>query len=347
MNIDLGQTSNLLVTNVLSPEGSIRQIETLLGSVTIDRCGSLLAFERVAQCGHSHAQTTLIGDVLAERQTTICIDCGLILLCCQHLDSVELLDEHLGTLVESGCVGCGPPIVQVAVLVELATLIVETVSHLVTDHNADSTVVHRVVSLRVVEGGLQNRCGEADLVGGGVVVSVHGLGRHKPLLAIDGLAQFSEVIGRVPSICALDVLPIRQRGVDFERRIILPLVGVADLDGERSELLLSACLRLVAHPLQSLDMLTQRHLQVLDQLGHTHLVLLGEVLGNVHLTYGLAQNRVGHAHSALPAGTLLLCARHLTTEEVERCGVQLVVQIRRCATQAACCKVVLNDLDRG
>ena len=347
MNINLRKASDLLVADILRPEGSIRQVETLLGGVAVDGCGSLLAFERVAQCGHSHAQTTLIGDILTERQATICEDCGLVILCCQHLDSVELLDEHLGTLVESLCVGCGPPIVQVAVLVELATLIVETVSHLVTDHNADSTIVHCVVSLRVVEGRLQNCCGEADLVGGGVVVGVHGLGRHKPLVTIDGLTQLSEVVGSVPSICALDVLPVRDRGVDFERRVILPLVGVADLNGERCELLLSASLRFVAHPLQSLDVLTQSHLQVLHQLGHTHLVLLGEVFRYIHLTYGLAQNRVGHTHSALPAGTLLLCARHLTTEEVERCGVQFVVQVRRCATQATCCQVVLYDLDRG
>ena len=50
----------------------------------------------------------------------------------------------------------GPPVVQIALGVELAALIVEAVRQLVPDHHADAAVVHGVVHVVVVERRLQD-----------------------------------------------------------------------------------------------------------------------------------------------------------------------------------------------
>ena len=66
-------------------------------------------------------------------------------------------------------------------------------SHLVPDDRADPAVVHRIVCLEVEKWRLENRGGEDDLVSHGVVVSVDRLGRHTPLLGVDGFADLGEL----------------------------------------------------------------------------------------------------------------------------------------------------------
>ena len=215
------------------------------------------------------------------------------------------------------------------------------------DHHADGAVVDRVIGIGVVERRLENGRREADLVGRGIVVGVDRLRRHEPFVLVDRLAELAQIVERAPQARGLDVLPVALGGIDRERRIVLPLVGIADLDVERRQLLLRLGLRGVRHPVESGDVLAERRLQVPDQFEHPLLVLGREVFGDVHLAYGLAQHRVGDRHGAFPAGTLLLLAGHLTAEEVERSGIEVVAQVGGRAGEVLSGQVVAQRLDRG
>ena len=215
------------------------------------------------------------------------------------------------------------------------------------DHHADGAVVHRVVGVGVVERRLENGGREADFVGRGIVVGVHRLGRHVPLVLVHGLAQFRNVVGRIPGVGLDDVLPVALRRVDLQRRVVLPLVGIADLHGEGREFLLRLGFRGVGHPVEGGDVLTEGRLQVLHHVEHPGLVLLGEVLGHVHLADGFRKGSVGHRHGALPAGFLLLLARHHAAEEVERRVDEVVAQVAGGCADVLCGEVVADVLQRG
>ena len=71
-------------------------------------------------------------------------------------------------------------------------------------------------------------------------------------------------------------------------------------------------------------MLTKSSLNILHNLEHTLLVLLREVLGNIHFANSLTEDSVRHAHSTLPARLLLLSAGHLAGEKIERSIVKII-----------------------
>ena len=64
-------------------------------------------------------------------------------------------------------------------------------------------------------------------------------------------------------------------------------------------------------------MLAEGYLELADELEYLGLVLLGEILVDVHLAYSLAEYAVGHAHGAFPAGFLFSYTAHLSAEEVK------------------------------
>ena len=70
-----------------------------------------------------------------------------------------LVDEALGSVVESLNRLLGPPVVQIAFLVILPTFIIETVRELVTDHYTDEAVVKTERTLAIEKGRLQNAGG--------------------------------------------------------------------------------------------------------------------------------------------------------------------------------------------
>jgi hypothetical protein len=98
----------------------------------------------------------------------------------------------------------GPPVLQVALGVVLAALVVEAVGELVADGGAGVAVVGRVVHLRVEERRLQDAGGEVDVVDLRVVVRVHRGRGHVPLAAVDGLADLGRS-RRDSNCCAHDV----------------------------------------------------------------------------------------------------------------------------------------------
>src|SRR5450755_4573816 len=74
-----------------------------------------------------------------------------------------------------------PPVPQVSVGVELASLIVEAVDDFVSDDHTDGAVVHGVILGGIEERRLQDASGEVDGVELRIVVGVDGGRGHRPL----------------------------------------------------------------------------------------------------------------------------------------------------------------------
>ena len=83
----------------------------------------------------------------------------------------------------------GPPVLQIALGVELAAFVVEAVGQFVADGAAGVAVVRRVVHLRIEERRLQHAGREVDVVHLRVVVGVHGRRRHAPFAAVDAACR--------------------------------------------------------------------------------------------------------------------------------------------------------------
>ena len=130
-----------------------------------------------------------VTDVLSDREAAVHVQFGGQ----RRGQLVVLINERLRALLESATVRRLPPVVQLSAAVELRTLVVETVTDLVSDDRADPAVVGGLVASGVEERRLQDRGREDDFVEAGVVVGVHRLGGHEPLVTVDGLADLVEV----------------------------------------------------------------------------------------------------------------------------------------------------------
>ena len=95
----------------------------------------------------------------------------------------------MGPFLESGPVLVGPPVPQPPLTVTGRALIVETMADLVADHSADPAVVDCVVGVEGEERRLQDRSRENDFITQRMIVGVHGLRVHQPLVRVDLAAQ--------------------------------------------------------------------------------------------------------------------------------------------------------------
>src|SRR2546430_5416818 len=92
--------------------------------------------------------------------------------------------EPIDALMECLLILPLPPVAQHAACVRLGALIIESVTHLVSDDAADAAVVDRRIRVGVEEGGLKDGGREHHLVERRIVVGVDGLGGHAPLAAL-------------------------------------------------------------------------------------------------------------------------------------------------------------------
>ena len=60
--------------------------------------------------------------------------------------------------------------------------------HLVTDNDANRTIVNSIISIHIKEWRLEDTCREADLIRGWHVVGIYLLRAHEPSSPIDRLA---------------------------------------------------------------------------------------------------------------------------------------------------------------
>ena len=107
-------------------------------------------------------------------------------------------------------------------LVELTSLVVESVSHLMSDNHTDSTVVYGIIRIEIEERRLENACGEADLVCCGIVVCIDSLRTHVPAGAVDGLTVVGKIIFLIEEDSILDIGPVRLCGIDIKLGVVAP-----------------------------------------------------------------------------------------------------------------------------
>ena len=264
----------------------------------------------------------MVGQVLAQRQAPVGVEVG------QHLDGREELGVLVGALGEVLGVALSPPVLHVSVLVVVASGVVEAVGHLVANHHAYGTIVESVVGSWVEERRLEYACGEANLVGGRVVICVNRLRVHEPLVAVDGLAGLGVNAPLGPEAVALyNVLVVRLRGVDVQVGHVYPLVGIANLYVESVELVERVLLGHVAHPALCLDALAKCHLQVVHERLHAFFRRCGEILVYINLAQGLPHHAFHLAGCALPQREVLLAASQGLSEEVELCRNDVIAQV--------------------
>ena len=204
----------------------------------------------------------MVSDVLTEGELAVGMDSR------DDLYLVELGHKHLRLGVELLGVLRRPPVGHIPVLVEQAALVVESVGHLVTDHDSDSSIVDSIVSIGVEERRLKDGSREADLVGRRVVVGVDGLRRHAPFGLVGRLAEFGHIVGCVPGTGGAEVLVVALLRVDVKGRVILPFVRIADLNCEVVQFLVGLGLCGIAHPVELVDVLAEGLLEVINEIQH-------------------------------------------------------------------------------
>src|SRR5688572_7546746 len=314
--VRIGAQAHALLLGALqrSPDSGEGEEETLLGREAVAR-GLGPPLERLLEREVGDPQPADVGDVLAQRERAVhanAVDTGV---------RAVLGLDLLRALLVAARVLRGPPVAQVAVLVEAPAAIVEAVRDLVPDHHADPAVVGRVVGGQVEEGRLQDRRGEDDLVVGRAVERIHDVRRGAPLVAVDRLADPRHAAAVGKAVGVQPVLGERARA-HVGAREVLPLVGIAHLDLHRRELLKRARARLFGHPLDRPQPVAQGLLHVADHLEHACLGLGRERFGDEDLPQPLGHGRLSEAPAddddhALRARGRLLLAEQRALEEVE------------------------------
>ncbi len=197
----------------------------------------------------------------------------------------------------------GPPVSEVSVAVELAAFIVESMSEFVSYDAAHVAIVRCVRCAAVIQRRLKYARGKVNIIGAGVVISVHSRRSNKPLPAIDRLADFRQLApvlkGGSAQGIAEGIVPH-----DDQVGIVSPMVGIPNLVSNSMQLFLGSHLGGGAHPVQGVDVLVHRGLDVLHHLQRGLFVSWRKFLGDVDLSQSFAQSAVCGLDATFPAGSL-------------------------------------------
>ena len=213
-----------------------------------------------------------------------------------------------------------------------------------SDYHADSTIVARIIGIYVEVRSLKDSGREANLICGGIVVSIHSLRRHAPLLAVNRFAPLRVLVLSTEFACILDVLPIRELRVNGKSAIVLPCVGIADFHLEAVELHEGIHLCAVAHPVEGCYMFAKGYFKIIHKVEHLLLRLCGEVFLHIELSYCLAKQAIRHCKCTLPAWLLLLCTRHGAREHLKVGFSKFVAERTACARHILKCHIVADFL---
>src|SRR5437764_3376948 len=123
------------------------EIEALISAHAVDH-RRLPPTQRIMVGIIGRVQAGEIGAVLAKRQRPFDMKSW------QTLVPVVFVDEALAQRLELGDVGVGPPLGESAGGVELRSLIVEVMAHLVANDRANATVIDGGIRIRIKEGRL-------------------------------------------------------------------------------------------------------------------------------------------------------------------------------------------------
>ena len=213
---------------------------------------------------------------------------------------IELRRQRLAGGLEVVEIRFGPPVGEPAGGIELAALVIEAVADLVPDNGAHGAIVVCRVGIRIEIRGLEDGRRKIQCVLQRQIDGVDRLGSHPPLVAIHRLVELGELALVFEQPGALRVA----EGVpfdDFEARVILPPVGIADPDLQRLQLLFRFGLGLGRHPGERVNPPGERFHQILNHRLHLRLGLGREVALHVEPAHRLSERRVRVVHAPLPA----------------------------------------------
>src|SRR5580692_2629794 len=142
---------------------------------------------------------TVVGGILALGQAAVLL----------HPGFRDKLGVFIGNAIAAFVVGFGivrgPPVAQISVLVEFASLVVIAMDGLVPNHSTGSGVVDCVVLGGIEEWWLQNSSWKVDGVGLGIFVGIDCWRSHSPLGSIQRLTNLLELAVHFECRRALDV----------------------------------------------------------------------------------------------------------------------------------------------
>ena len=201
MRVGSRATTDFLWTDIVCPHIGIRQEETLCWRETVNNF-VFLRFFCLKVCSVGNSQTALVGDILAKSQLAI----GMERIDDHNL--VKLSLQFVCKRVKHFCIVLSPPVFHISIFVKLTSVVVKSMSHLMSDYNADCTIIVAVESVRREERSLKDTCREADFIGRRIVICIYCLRSHTPLCLVDRLATFLIRVLHMEDACRLHIFPI-------------------------------------------------------------------------------------------------------------------------------------------
>src|SRR5882724_390783 len=253
MRIYTDQHARELGTALFAPGATEAEEEALLRGVAADglrRWASVAVGHHLLQRHQGDPRPAVVGGVLAQGEAAIEFE-----IVHRH-ETAVLVGDATGALFEFRAVLRRPPVAQIALRVELASLIVEAVGQLVADDNPDATEVRGIVNLLVEKRRLQNTRREHNFILRRTVVGIDRRWRHLPFVAVNRLADFGNLAAGFKLVGSQEIShEIAAR--NFQRTVIAPDVGISNLVANRVQLQFGLLLRLFGHPGQVADVLIQ------------------------------------------------------------------------------------------
>src|SRR5580693_8613991 len=272
--------------------------------------GGGLASERgvvgIERCG----DTGVVGNVFRKRLLAVHGKVG------KRFVAVVLRGESGGGGFEMGEVGGRPPIADSAFGVKGAAFGVECMTDFVPDHGADSAIVRGAGSEWIEERWLQDGGGKAKRVLQRQVDGIHGLGLHRPFLAINGMSETGDIVVVIEQAPAPEIAEDVIR-LDIVGGVVAPGVGVTDSHIESGEFNLGFGFGGGIHPIEGVDALAECRDDVCDHGFRLGFGLRREVTLGIDLSDGVAEKAIDGRDAALPAWTLFCCAGECLAEEGE------------------------------
>ena len=184
--------------------------------------------------------------------------------------------------------------------VVFAALVVKAVGKFVADDEPNAAEVDRIVHGLIKERRLENARREYNFVERPVVISVDRGRRHAPFLAVHGLIDLGDFaagfeLGRAPNIAE------EISGQDGNGAVVAPHLGIADLVADGIELDLGLLLRDIAHPIETVNVSSQRLLKFVHHLQHPCLAIRAERRIHIALSKDFAKLIVHQTDASLPA----------------------------------------------
>ena len=221
------------------------------------------------QSHQRNADAAIIGGVLPQGELAIQLQ-----IIHRYKTSV-LVGNTTGALFKFLPVLLGPPVAQVSLGIELASLVVEAVGQLVPDHCADASEVHGVIHSLVKKWRLQNPRGKNYFISRAAVVGIHRRRRHAPFFAIERLVDFGNLPPRFEFISTQEITD-QVAALHAQLAVVAPHVGITDFVADSIQLQLCLLLGLFRHPGQTPNILIQRFFQRIHHLQHALLAIGAE-----------------------------------------------------------------------